>query len=119
MSLKIYLDDCAYARQLVTLLRAAGHEVRTPADAGTSSQSDERHFQYAAAQGWVLLTKNPRDFEELHRGNQAHAGILAIYQDNDPDRDRNYGDIVRAIANLENAGIELPGQFHVLNAWRY
>jgi len=119
LSLKIYLDDCAYARQLATLLQAAGHEVRTPAEAGTSRRSDDVHFQYAATQGFVLLTKNPGDFEALHRAHPAHAGILAIYQDNDPNRDMSYGDIVRAIANLESAGIQLPGMFHVLNAWRY
>ena len=67
----------------------------------------------------MLLTKNPDDFLELHNGNAQHAGILVIYQDNDPDRDMDYGDIVRAITNLETAGIEFPGSFQVLNAWRY
>jgi predicted nuclease of predicted toxin-antitoxin system len=119
LSLKIYLDDCAYAKDLVRLLQAAGHEVVTPAQAGTSRQADEVHFRYAAAQGLVLLTRNPRDFEQLHRANPQHPGVLAIYQDNNPDRDMSYADIVRALANLEKAGIELRDAFHILNAWRY
>jgi hypothetical protein len=31
----------------------------------------------------------------------------------------SYAEIVKAIANLENARIPLAGEFHVLNAWRY
>lgn len=119
MSLKIYLDDCAYAKTLVVLLRAAGHEVVTPADAGLTGRDDDVHFQHAAAQGLVLLTRNPRDFELLHRANPSHAGVLAVYQDNDPDRDMSYAEIVRAIANLEGSGLPVAGSFHVLNAWRY
>ena len=119
MSLKIYLDDCAYAKELATLLRVSGHQVVTPADAGISAQSDEIHFQYAAQQGCVLLTRNPRDFALLHKACQDHADILAIYQDNDLDRDMSYAEIVKAIANLESAGVTLAGFFHNLNAWRY
>jgi hypothetical protein len=67
----------------------------------------------------VLLTKNPGDFLELHEKNSQHAGILLVYQDNDPDRDMSHAEIVRAIANLEQAGIVFQNCCHVLNAWRY
>ena len=119
MSLKIYLDDCAAAKELVTLLRAAGHHIVTPAEAGITGRDDDVHFRYAAGQGLVLLTKNPADFLRLHTADTNHAGILAVYQDNDPGRDMTRADIVRAITNMEAAGIQLPGHFHVLNAWRY
>jgi hypothetical protein len=119
LSLAIYLDDCAYDKILADLLRQAGHHVVTPADAGTSGAADDVHFRLARANGWVLLTKNPLDFEQLHQADSAHAGILAIYQDNDPARDMDRGEIVRAVANLEQASVVLPGQFHVLNHWRY
>lgn len=119
MSLRIYLDDCAYAKSLVVLLQAAGHQVVVPAEAGTTGQIDEVHFEYAVSQGLILLTKNPRDFEQLHQDSPQHPGILAIYQDNNPDRDMSYGEIVKAIANLITAGITFPNSFHVLNAWRY
>lgn len=119
MSHKIYLDDCAYDKELVRRLQAAGHHVVTPAEAGITGRDDEVHFRYAVAQGLVLITKNPDDFLALHDKDPKHPGILLIYQDNNPDRDMSYGDIVRAIANLENAGIALPGTVQVLNAWRY
>ena len=78
MSLNIYLDDCAYAKLLVQLLRSAGHRVVTPIDAGTSGKADEVHFQFAASRGLVLLTKNPDDFAQLHEACAEHAGILVI-----------------------------------------
>jgi hypothetical protein len=119
LSLAIYLDDCAYDKILARLLRNSGHRVITPADAGISGEGDPVQLRRAAQEGWVLLTKNPRDFEELHKADSKHAGILAIYQDNDPQRDMSHAEIVRAIANLENAGVSLEGEFHVLNRWRY
>jgi Domain of unknown function (DUF5615) len=119
LSQKIYLDDCAYDKELVKRLQGAGHQVVTPAQAGTSGREDEVHFRFAVAQGLVLLTKNPGDFLKLHKADPAHAGILVIYQDNDPDRDMNTADVVRAVANLEQAGVPFRSSFHVLNAWRY
>ena len=88
-------------------------------EAGTSGKADEVHLQFAASQGLALLTKNPDDFAQLHETSSEHAGILVSYQDNDPDRDMTYGEIVRAIGNLERAGITLSKSFQVLNAWRY
>ena len=99
-------------------LRSVGHRVITPIEAGTSGKADEVHFLYAASQGLVLLTKNPDDFVQLHETTPEHAGILVIYQDNNPDRDMTYADIVRAIGNVEKAGIPLAKSLHVLNAWR-
>jgi Domain of unknown function (DUF5615) len=77
LSLNLYLDDCAYAKTLVQLLRAAGHRVVTPTDAGTSGKADEEHLQYAASQGLILITKNPDDFAQLHEASSDHAGRLA------------------------------------------
>ncbi len=48
MSLQIYLDDCAYAKQLVVLLRSAGHQVVTPAaaKAGPAAQAKRLDLPY-------------------------------------------------------------------------
>lgn len=118
MNLRIYLDDCAYDKLLVRLLRRAGCEVVTPFDVDLAGQPDEVHFGYATSQDLVLLTKNPRDFEELHRRFPTHPGILSVYQDNDPTKDMSVADIARAIQNLITAGMPLVGQFIPLNAWR-
>jgi hypothetical protein len=62
-----------------------------------------------------LKTLNPRDFKALHDQDATHAGILAVYQDNDPTRDMRYADIVRAIANLERSVPQIAGGFWILN----
>ncbi len=119
MSQRIYVDDCANATELVVLLRAAGHHVVIPADVGLTGRADAVHLQYAGSNSLVLLTKDPEDFKDLHEAGTQHAGIFGVYQDNDVSRDMSYAEIVKAIANLESAGVTIPGEFHVLNAWRY
>ncbi len=118
MSLRLYLDECAFSKRLRDSLRRDGHEVWSPFDRGLVGASDEAQFAYAKVNRLVLITLNPRDFESIHNGDSSHAGILAVYQDDDT-RDMTYDDIVHAIANVERSGVAIEGHFHVLNAWRY
>lgn len=121
MSLRLYLDDCIYSHELRRLLLEAGHDVQIPADVRPplTGQDDQKHFAHARDSGRVLLTKNPRDFQELHRQFTNHAGILAVHMDNDPNRDMSQREIVRAIANLEATGVMLAGGFWPLNNYRW
>ncbi len=119
MSQRIYLDDCANATELVALLRAAGHHVVIPADVGLKGRPDPVHLQYAGTNALVLLTKNPGDFKDLHEAGNPHAGIFVVHQDNDVTRDMSCAEVVRAIANIESAGVAITGELHSLNAWRY
>lgn len=75
-------------------------------------------MRYAIADGRVVLTHNCSDFEELHAEIAAHPGIVAIYQDNDRQRDMTHDDIVRALQHLAKSGAALENSFHVLNVWR-
>lgn len=120
LSLRLYLDECAYSRRLVRLLRGApyGHYVETPTDSNLFGRADREHFTYARSHGLIVVTKNPDDFEELHRHQPDHAGILGIYQNNLPT-DMSAEDIARAIQNLDDAASPLAGVFQVLNAWNY
>lgn len=121
MSLRLYLDDCAFSKELLRLLRAAGHDVETPVDVRPSlmGAEDAKHFAHARASGRVLLTLNPRDFKVLHDQNSDHYGIAAVYQDNDPRKDMSWREIVMAIANLEATVDSLRGRFFVLNVFRW
>jgi predicted nuclease of predicted toxin-antitoxin system len=83
VSLRLYLDDCANSDLLADLLRRAGHDVVRPGDAGIAWQNDDIHFAYASANGLTLITKNPADFLARHQIDPNHAGIFAIYLDND------------------------------------
>ena len=108
--MNLYVDDNTCKALLVTLLRKAGHQVTVPFDVGTAGTSDARHLVYAVTH------------EDLHLVVQAtlgqHPGILAIRLDNDTSRDMKDRDIVRAIGNLERAGVPVVNEFHVLNHWR-
>ena len=106
----------------MTLLRKAGHQVTVPADVNLSGVSDPRHLFHAVQHELVLLTRNHDDFEDLHNlilvtGGQ-HPGILVIRLDNDPTRDLKERDVVRAMTNLERAGVSIANDLHILNHWR-
>lgn len=108
---------------MTELLQQAGHDVTRPRDAGLDGAEDDVHFRYAVSHGLAILTKNPPDFEALHLQYPVHPGVLAVCQDNDPNRDMTDPEIVRAIGNLELAaasgGNPIAGFFHILNNWRY
>jgi len=120
--MNLYLDDDSTKASLVRLLRATGHQVVIPRDAGLAGVSDPRHLTHTVQHQLVLLTRNHDDFEDLHTLVQAtggnHPGLLVVRSDNDPTRDMKDRDIVRAIANLERAGVPVTNEFHVLNHWR-
>ena len=118
----IYLDDCIYRKLLVSLLRQHGYVVRTPVEAGISGAPDAVHLEYASRHGYVLLTKNPRDFRILHSlwqdEGRRHAGIWLIYEERDKSKNMSLSDIVRAIGNLLASGLPIANELHVLNYWR-
>lgn len=118
MSLRLYLDDCMFARRLRDISIEHGHEVVTPLDAGLLGVDDDVHFAYASEQGLIVLTANPKDFVVLHRQHPDHSGVFAVYQDNDL-RDMSYDDVAKAIQNIIDANVAIAGQFHVLNMWRF
>jgi hypothetical protein len=120
--MNLYLDDDSASSLLATLLTKAGHQVTIPADVNLSGASDPRHLFHAVQFSLTLLTRNHDDFEDLHNlvrisGGQ-HPGILVVRLDNDPTRDLKERDIVRAIANLTNAGVPIASEVHILNHWR-
>ena len=119
MGLRLLMDEDLQAKALANMLRSAGHDVLTAAEAGLGAASDVTVLAYAHSQGRVLLTRNAGDFRELHEVDSDHPGILAVFQGGDPAKNMSYADIVRAVRNLERAKVELGGQFVVLNAWNY
>ncbi len=120
--MNLYLDDDSAKAALVSLLRRMGHQVPIPTDAGLVGVSDPRHLRHAVRHNLVLLTSNYDDFENLHLLVQAtggkHPGIVVVRLDNDPSRDMKDRDIVRALGNLEGAGVPIANEFHILNHWR-
>ena len=95
--MNLYLDDDSAKASLAALLRKAGHQVVIPADAAIAGVSDPRHLIHAIQHGFVLVTRNHDDFEDLHVLPQVsggrHSGLLVIRFDNDPTRDMKDRDI--------------------------
>ena len=120
--MKLYLDDDSIAPVLVMALRQAGHDVRTPAEAGLSGANDPIHFRQAIREGRSLVSRNFGDFEELHdlvvEAQGRHPGVLVIRHDNPKKRRMKAHNIVRALRKLEEAGVPIASEYIVLNHWQ-
>src|ERR1700674_2094353 len=69
----------------VVALRAKGHDVLTPSEAGNANTAipDEPVIAYAIQTERALLTINRWDFVRLHKRSPNHFGIIACTQDGD------------------------------------
>src|SRR5215468_8175881 len=98
--MNLYLDDDSTEVLLIRLLRAAGHDVQIPGDAGLAGRQDPEHLMYAIRAGRVLLTHNHPDYELLHAlvllAGGGHPGILTVRRDKDRKRDLKARGVVRA-----------------------
>ena len=107
---------------MATLLRRAGHAVHTPRSTGMSGSSDDEHLSYAARHGYVLLTKDPDDFLDLHlhwhATNRTHSGILLVYEEKEVNKNMSRAQVVIAIEHLVASGIPIANESHTLNHWR-
>jgi hypothetical protein len=64
--MNLYLDDDSASARLATALRNVGHTAAVPADFGIAGVSDPRHLICAIQNDLILLTRNYRDFLDLH-----------------------------------------------------
>jgi predicted nuclease of predicted toxin-antitoxin system len=119
LSLRLLIDEDTLAKLLVDKLRQAGHDVITVHEAALTGEPDERVLEEARRDNRLLLTRNCEEFRALHAAHPEPPGIGAIYQDRDLSKNMSYSAIVRALTNLEGSGLQLAGQFVVLNAWNY
>jgi hypothetical protein len=118
----LYLDDDSIAAALIQTLRRAGHDVRTPAEAGLAGAHDALHLRQAIREGRSLLSRNYRDFEPMHflvqESQGRHSGILMVRKDGPMKRSMKPHDIVRALRKLEDAGAPIANGYIVLNHWQ-
>jgi predicted nuclease of predicted toxin-antitoxin system len=116
--MKLLLDEDSQGNALVRLLRDAGHDIVTVAEAGLAGQDDPAILAYAKNAGRVLLTRNGKDFLMLHQADSSHAGILVEHQDAAPSKNMTYRQIVTAIAKIEASGWDLRRELVGINAWQ-
>ena len=120
--MRLYLDEDIASRHLVQALRKAGHDVTTPADVGLLGESDTLQLTHAVRDDRVCLSRNSRDFKNLHNlillCGGSHSGIFALYSDNDRRRDMKPVQIVAAIKNVCEVLVSMRNHVIDLNDWR-
>jgi predicted nuclease of predicted toxin-antitoxin system len=120
--MNLYLDEDSAQTLLVKLLRAAGHDVLTPATAGHSGEKDPAQFSYAIREDRVFLTHNYDDFQLLHElillSGGHHPGVLVARRDNNPAHNLKPHHIVRAIRKLSASASPVRDELITLNHWR-
>ena len=84
MQIRLYIDEDAMARALISGLRARGVNVTTVLDEGLSGQSDATQLAHAAQLERVLYTFNVGHFCQLHENyidqGKSHSGIIVVYR---------------------------------------
>lgn len=82
--IRLYVDEDAMARALVTGLRARGVDTITVLDVGMCGQNDRAQLEYASQHDCVLYTFNVGHFYHLHEQylseGKNHAGIVVVYR---------------------------------------
>lgn len=77
--IKLYLDEDVDVL-IADLIRSHGFQVVTTNEAGRKGKSDAEQLEFAASQGWVIVTNNRLDFEELAKdyfdSGKTHCGII-------------------------------------------
>ncbi|HSE97756.1 MAG TPA: DUF5615 family PIN-like protein [Blastocatellia bacterium] len=101
MQIRLYVDEDAMARAVVSGLRARGFDVTTVLDEGMSEKDDIDQLEYATQEGRVLYTFNVGHFCKLHAeymtGGKSHTGIIVVYRQR-----YSIGEQIRRLSNLMN-----------------
>lgn len=120
--MRIYLDEDIASALLAQLLRRAGHDVLVPADLALGGEPDAVVLRNTIREDRSLLSRNYRDFENLHllvlEAQGQHRGILVERFDDDPKHNMTPKEIVRAVGNIEASGISLVNEYQILNQWQ-
>src|SRR5438552_386104 len=95
------------------MLEENNFEVLSPRSVKMSGKSDKDHLQYATMRDAVVVTSDKQFARSARMKN--HAGILIMYQYNDPRKDMSFEKIVRALQNIVRLGIELRKHVYKLN----
>jgi predicted nuclease of predicted toxin-antitoxin system len=119
LSLRRLVDEDTQAKPLINLLRRAGHDVVSVNDVDLEGAADDRVLEYACLESRVLLTRNCEEFRWRQAQRPDHPGVCGIYRERDPRKNMSHVQVCRALENLEAGGLDLTGQFFVLNAWLF
>jgi uncharacterized protein DUF5615 len=101
MQVRLYVDEDAMARAVVSGLRARGVDVATVLEEGMSGKDDIDQLEHASQQGRAIYTFNVGHFCRLHTEylaqSKSHAGIIVVHRQR-----YSVGEQVRRLSNLMN-----------------
>ncbi len=118
MQIRLYIDEDAMSRALVTGLRARGIDVKTTVEVGKEKLDDIYQLEYATAQGRVFYTSNISDFYRLHtefmKKGKSHAGIIFV-----PQQRYGFGEQIRRLLKMigTKSPEEMKNRVEFLSAW--
>jgi hypothetical protein len=115
MQIRLYVDEDAMARAVVSGLRARGVDVTTVLEEGMSEKDDVDQLEHAAEEGRAIYTFNVGHFCQLHTEyiaqGKSHAGIIVVYRQR-----YSIGEQIRRLSNLINTkpAEEMSNHLHFL-----
>jgi hypothetical protein len=120
--MRLLIDENMSSPRLASRLRAREHDPVLAQDVGLLSTADARVMIWAIGQALPVLTRNARDFEDMHELIMAasghHTGLLIVRFDGDPRHNMTEQGIAAAISRLESSGVPIADRLHVLNQWQ-
>lgn len=114
-AIRFFTDEDVYAQLAIQLRRLGFDAISTP-EAQRRGTSDEAQLDWAATNGYVIVTFNTADFVQLLAGwlqtRRRHLGIVASTQ-------RPVGELIRRLVNLGNAltAEDMFDRFEFLGDW--
>ena len=107
--MKLLIDEM-YPPALAGALRSQGIEASTVAESGLAGRADLDILDYAAVEGYVVLTENVADFARLAgervTAGMHHAGVLIALSSRFSRRPSGIPKLVEAIRSLTELQLE-------------
>jgi predicted nuclease of predicted toxin-antitoxin system len=120
--MKLLIDENMSWLRLGARLRTDGHDVVLVQDAGLLGVSDPELFAWAISQDRVVLSRDRKDYLNLHHlimvAQGHHPGVLLIRFDANARHNMSERAIATAVGKLAASGIAVADQVHFLNHWR-
>jgi predicted nuclease of predicted toxin-antitoxin system len=111
-----FLIDEDMPRSTAVVLRQAGHSAEDVRDIGLRGRSDQEVFEYAQAQGTILLTAD-KGFSNIVRFPVgSHEGIMVVRVPNELPTQTVNDELLRALEDLE--GEDLAGLLMIVEVGR-
>ena len=113
--IRVYLDEDVH-HLIARALGLRGWDVLTPKGVGLLTSTDDEQIEFAAKNGYTLLTYNISDYPRLHHERMAdgghHCGIIIASQE---DPGANVKAMLSLLSNFSTE--DLVDQLLYLNNW--